>query len=75
MNNEIVFFSNSVPMKNDIVDLDAFEEIVKEEKKKREFFIDEQKMFWGMFYTTPTFHNPTGLTLPPGKMSFAFILN
>lgn len=55
----------TVPMKNDIVDLDAFEEIVKEEKKKREFFIDEQKMFWGMFYTTPTFHNPTGLTLPP----------
>nr|XP_033329689.1 2-aminoadipate transaminase-like [Megalopta genalis]XP_033329690.1 2-aminoadipate transaminase-like [Megalopta genalis] len=55
----------TVPMKNDIVDLDAFERIVAEEKSKGEFLLTDEKIFWAMFYTIPIFHNPTGSTMPP----------
>lgn len=57
----------TVPMKDDVVDLDAFEKIVAEEKcnLNGNFLTNEQKLFWAMFYTIPTFHNPTGTTLPP----------
>ncbi|XP_043256125.1 2-aminoadipate transaminase-like [Colletes gigas] len=55
----------TVPMKNDNVDLDAFEKIIAEEKKNNNFFLTDEKIFWAMFYTIPTFHNPTGTTLPP----------
>lgn len=55
-----------VPMKDDVVDLDAFEKIVAEEKTKGNFFLNNQKIFWAMFYTIPIFHNPTGMTLSPG---------
>ncbi|XP_031838655.2 2-aminoadipate transaminase isoform X1 [Nomia melanderi] len=55
----------TVPMKNDMVDLDAFEKIVAKEKISGEFLHTEEKIFWAMFYTIPTFHNPTGSTLPP----------
>ncbi|XP_012151850.2 2-aminoadipate transaminase [Megachile rotundata] len=54
----------TVPMKNDVVDLDAFEKIVQQEKQKGNFLLNEEKLFWAMFYTIPTFHNPTGTTLP-----------
>ncbi|XP_012535404.1 2-aminoadipate transaminase [Monomorium pharaonis] len=53
----------TVPMKNDTVDLDAFEKIITEEKAKSNFFLNDQKIFWAMFYTIPIFHNPTGTTL------------
>ncbi|XP_076748600.1 2-aminoadipate transaminase isoform X2 [Xylocopa sonorina] len=56
-----------IPMKNDIVDLNAFEKIVVEEKQSGNFLINEQKIFWAMFYTIPTFHNPTGTTLLPAS--------
>ncbi|XP_043584178.1 2-aminoadipate transaminase-like [Bombus pyrosoma] len=55
----------TVPMKNDMVDLDEFEKIIVEEKRNGNFVTNEQKIFWAMFYTIPTFHNPTGSTLPP----------
>ncbi|CAK9805156.1 Aromatic-amino-acid aminotransferase 1 [Anthophora plagiata] len=55
----------TVPMKNDMVDLDAFEKIITEERKDSNPLKNEQKIFWAMFYTIPTFHNPTGSTLPP----------
>ncbi|KZC03930.1 PREDICTED: 2-aminoadipate transaminase-like [Dufourea novaeangliae] len=55
----------TVPMKNDIVDLDEFEKIVAEEKNNGKFLLNKQKIFWAMFYTIPTFHNPTGTTMPP----------
>lgn len=55
-------------MKNDMVDLDEFEKIIVEEKRNGNFLTNEQKIFWAMFYTIPTFHNPTGSTLPPGKL-------
>lgn len=54
-------------MKNDVVDLDAFEKIVAEEKAKGSFLLNDQKIFWAMFYTIPIFHNPTGMTLSPGN--------
>lgn len=60
-------FLDTVPMKNDTVDVDAFEKIVAEEKKNGDFLLNDEKIFWAMFYTIPTFHNPTGTTLPPGK--------
>ncbi|XP_076182099.1 uncharacterized protein LOC143154134 [Ptiloglossa arizonensis] len=57
----------TVPMKNDTVDVDAFEKIVAEEKKNGDFLLNDEKIFWAMFYTIPTFHNPTGTTLPPAS--------
>lgn len=54
-------------MKDDVVNLDAFEKIVTEEKAKSNFFLNDQKIFWAMFYTIPIFHNPTGMTLAPGE--------
>ena len=53
-------------MKNDLVDLDALERILKNEKSG-DYFINTEKIFWGMFYTIPTYHNPTGMTLSPGN--------
>lgn len=54
----------TVPMKDDLVDLDAFEKIIAE-KKKGNFYLNDDKIFWAMFYTVPTYHNPTGMVLPP----------
>lgn len=54
----------TVPMKDDIVDLDAFEKIVVEQSKG-DFYLNDDKIFWAMFYTVPTYHNPTGMVLPP----------
>lgn len=55
-------------MKDDVVDLDAFEKIVPEEKTKSNYFLNDQKIFWAMFYTIPIFHNPTGMTLSLGNL-------
>ena len=55
----------TVPMKEDAVDVEAFEEIVKEEKKNGNFLLSDEKIFWALFYTIPTFHNPTGSVLSP----------
>lgn len=57
----------TVPMKNDMVDVNAFEKIVMEQKCDHNFLTNEQKIFWAMFYTIPTFHNPTGSTLLVGN--------
>lgn len=54
-------------MKDDVVDLDALEKLVEQEKKS-DFALSETKIFWAMFYTMPTFHNPTASSLPPGKI-------
>ncbi|XP_014215330.1 uncharacterized protein LOC106644386 [Copidosoma floridanum] len=54
----------SVPMKDDLVDLDALEEIVSQEKNKG-YILGNDKVFWAMYYTIPTFHNPTGMSLSP----------
>ncbi|XP_025263110.1 uncharacterized protein LOC105257846 isoform X2 [Camponotus floridanus] len=57
----------TVPMKDDVVDVDALEKIVAEEKTKGNYFLNDQKMFWAMYYTISIFHNPTGMTLPPDQ--------
>ncbi|KAK0178376.1 hypothetical protein PV328_002327 [Microctonus aethiopoides] len=56
-----------VPMKNDIVDLNALDKIICESKKKYGPFYtnNDSKIFWSAFYTIPTYHNPTGSALPP----------
>lgn len=56
-------------MKNYVVDLDAMSQIVAEERK-HSYYSNKEKIFWAMFYTIPTFHNPTGMTLAPGKKRF-----
>lgn len=39
------------------IDLEQFEEIL-----KRKQFQSKGKLFWGMYYAIPTYHNPTGIT-------------
>jgi len=56
-------------MKDDVVDVDALEKIVAEEKTKGNYFLNDQKIFWAMYYTISIFHNPTGMTLPPGNLN------
>lgn len=68
----IFIIFNIVPMKNDMVDVNAFEKIVMEQKCDN-FLTNEQKIFWAMFYTIPTFHNPTGSTLSVGKLKISII--
>ena len=47
------------------VDITALEEAVQREHANRE---DPGKgKFWAMFYTIPTFHNPTGSVMSPEK--------
>lgn len=58
-------------MKDDVVDVDALEKIVAEEKTKGNYFLNDQKMFWAMYYTISIFHNPTGMTLPPGNLNIS----
>lgn len=59
-------------MKDDVLDLDALEKIIIEEKTKGNFLLNNQKIFWAMFYTIPVFHNPTGMTLSPGNLNIPF---
>lgn len=55
-----------VPMKNDYVDFEKFDIIINNEmKNNNNYLITNDKIYWAMFYTIPTFHNPTGMTLPP----------
>lgn len=55
---------NIIPVKlnDDGVDLKDLEEKV---SKRR--FKSEKKEFWGIYYTIPTYHNPTGILFSPGK--------
>ena len=32
--------------------------------------ITEEKPYWAMLYTVPTFHNPTGRLMSPGELSY-----
>ncbi|XP_015119614.1 uncharacterized protein LOC107042891 isoform X2 [Diachasma alloeum] len=57
----------TIPMKEKTVDLEAFDRIVEEEKGRNNYYLSDQKIFWGIFYTIPTYHNPTGMVLPRDK--------
>ena len=58
-----------VPMERDGVDASALEKTVEAEYAKVSVKnIDSNKnRFWAMFYTIPTFQNPTGTLLSPEK--------
>lgn len=60
----------TVPMKNDLVDLEALEKIVSQVRKSNgPYHINNQdKIFWAIFYTIPTYHNPTGRCLSEGNI-------
>lgn len=49
---------NIVPVKlnSDGVDLACLESLLKQKQ-----FSSKNKEFWGMYYTIPTYHNPTGI--------------
>ena len=53
-----------VKLNDDGVDLKDLEEKLKEKK-----FDPKAKMFWGIYYTIPTFHNPTGILFSDGKFT------
>lgn len=48
------------------VDISTLEAKIKAEYDNRPRDLGNNK-FWAMFYTVPTFHNPTGVTLSPEK--------
>jgi len=54
-----------VKLNDDGVDLKDLEQQV---SKRR--FKSEKKEFWGMYYTIPTYHNPTGILFSPGRFTF-----
>lgn len=52
----------TVPLTNDGVDIEALRKLTTEHK-----FESKTKMFWGMYYTIPVFHNPTGRLYSQGN--------
>lgn len=57
-------------MEEDGVDVVSLESLVEKEFKKRLTAKDEESQperFWSMFYTIPTYHNPTGILTSPAK--------
>jgi DNA-binding transcriptional MocR family regulator len=58
-------------MEPDGVDIVALEAAVEREFRRRfpekDSNIPEVKRFWAMFYTIPTFHNPSGVLTSPEK--------
>lgn len=61
--------ANSYPFQPDGtgVDVEALEAAVEAEFEKREEKKNEEPKFWAMFYTIPSFHNPTGSCLTDSK--------
>lgn len=53
---------NIIPVKlnEDGIDLCSFEKLLKEKQ-----FKSKNKEFWAMYYTIPTYHNPTGIIFSP----------
>lgn len=53
---------NIVPVKlnENGVDLDSLEKLLQEKQ-----FKSQNKEFWAMYYTIPTYHNPTGILFSP----------
>lgn len=48
-----------IKMSDDGIDIEHLKEMVSKEAAKN---VDKTGRFWGMIYTIPTFHNPTGIT-------------
>lgn len=47
----------TVPLTKDGTDIEALRKLIEEHK----FTPKDGKLFWGIYYTIPTFHNPTGI--------------
>ena len=64
-------FQNIIPVKmtNDGVDIAMLEYAIKKqfEKRNNKDNCDTTGKFWAMFYTIPTYHNPTGVCLSDSK--------
>ena len=58
-----------VPMERDGVDVSTLEKAVEAEfsKVSTKNIESDKNRFWAMFYTIPTFQNPTGTLLSPEK--------
>lgn len=51
-----------VKLNDDGVDINDLES-----KLQQNQFQSKDKMFWAIYYTIPTFHNPTGISFSDGK--------
>ena len=64
-------FQNIIPIKmaDDGVDMEMLENAIKKQFKKyhEEETCGTKGKFWAMFYTIPTYHNPTGVCLSDSK--------
>lgn len=49
---------------------EELEKALEANKSHRPREITQRKPFWSLLYLMPTFHNPTGICLPPGKEFF-----
>ena len=57
-----------IPMQDDGVDVDVLEDAMKKEFDRLDIKNrGEKERFWAMFYTIPTYHNPTGSCLSDSK--------
>lgn len=52
-----------VPLKSDGPDLNVLSTLI----EKHKFKSNGNKLFWGVYYTIPTFHNPTGILFSEGN--------
>lgn len=48
------------------VNTDEFRKIASRTKNEKLYEVTENKPYWSLFYSIPTFHNPTGTLLSPG---------
>lgn len=51
----------TIPLTTDGVDVVKLRELVAANR-----FVPKSKPFWGIYYTTPVHHNPTGITFTEG---------
>lgn len=51
----------AIPLTNDGVDVFRLRELVAAHQ-----FVSKSKTFWGIYYTTTVYHNPTGITFTEG---------
>lgn len=57
-----IMYTLIVPLQNDGPDMARLEELVQKHQ-----FAPSGKLFWGVYYTIPTFHNPTGIVFSEGE--------
>jgi DNA-binding transcriptional MocR family regulator len=58
-----------VKLNDDGVDIEDLEVKIRTRR-----FESSTKMFWGIYYTIPTFHNPTGIFFSEGLLKVCFVI-